>query len=176
LITRVLLSSALLASVLAAAACGSSGGAATSTSSASPSSAAPVAATTSRPATATSSGTAPATGTAAAAAVLVVAQNPTLGAILTDPSGRTLYVFKNDAAGTSNCNGNCATTWPPLAAPSTALTAGPGATGALAALTRGDGNRQVSYKGAPLYRYSGDSAPGDTKGQGIGGVWSAATP
>lgn len=171
---RALVTSALLASVLAAAACGSSSGG-SSTSSASPSSAAPVAATTTRPATTTATSAAAASGTAAAPAV-AVAQNPTLGAILTDSSGRTLYVFKNDAPGTSNCNGNCATTWPPLAAPSTTLTSGPGATGALAAITRGDGNRQVTYKGAPLYRYSNDSAPGDTKGQGIGGVWSAATP
>src|SRR5947209_3731840 len=134
---RALMTSALFASLLAAAACGGSNGS-SSTSSASPSSAAPVA-TTTRPATSTTTATAAAapSGTAAAAPVVIVAQNPTLGAILTDSSGRTLYVFKNDTPGTSNCNGSCATTWPPFAAPSTALTAGPGATGALTAITRG---------------------------------------
>jgi predicted lipoprotein with Yx(FWY)xxD motif len=88
-----------------------------------------------------------------------------------------VYVFKNDAPGTSNCNGNCATTWPPLQATAAAAPGGgSGVTGSIAVITRSDGVRQLTYKGAPLYRFSGDSAAGDTKGQGIGGVWSAATP
>ena len=125
---------------------------------------------------ATTSAAVSAAATTAGATAVQVAQNAALGPILTDPSGRTLYVFKNDTQGTSNCNGGCATTWLPLQPPTGALIAGAGATGALAAITRGDGNRQVTYKGAPVYRYSLDSAAGDTKGQGIGGLWSAATP
>jgi predicted lipoprotein with Yx(FWY)xxD motif len=125
---------------------------------------------------ATASGAASVVATTAGAPTVMVAQNSALGPLLTDPSGRTLYIFKNDAPGTSNCNGSCATTWLPLQPPSGALSAGAGATGALAAITRGDGNRQVTYKGIPVYRYSLDTAAGDTKGQGIGGVWSAATP
>jgi predicted lipoprotein with Yx(FWY)xxD motif len=165
---------ALLTLVFAAAACGSSSGGSSSSASPSTSSQATTAAqaTTARTATAAAS----ATGTATSAAVLMVTQNATLGPILTDATGRTLYVFKSDTAGTSNCTGSCATTWLPLQAPAGALTAGPGATGALAAITRADGVRQVTYKGAPLYRFSGDSATGDTKGQGIAGLWSAATP
>jgi predicted lipoprotein with Yx(FWY)xxD motif len=49
-------------------------------------------------------------------------------------------------------------------------------TGELAVITRSDGVKQVTYKGSPLYRYAADTAPGDAKGQGVGGVWFAATP
>jgi predicted lipoprotein with Yx(FWY)xxD motif len=46
--------------------------------------------------------------------VVRVATHPTLGEILVGPTGMTLYTFRNDADGTSNCNGNCAANWPPL--------------------------------------------------------------
>jgi predicted lipoprotein with Yx(FWY)xxD motif len=37
-----------------------------------------------------------------------------LGSVLTDTKGMTLYYFDQDVAGKSNCNGKCATAWPPL--------------------------------------------------------------
>lgn len=85
--------------------------------------------------------------------------------------GRTLYVFTNDTANTSNCEGGCASTWPPLYAD-------PGATsrGEFNVMTRSDGTTQWALRGNPLYFYTGDSAPGETNGEGIGGVWFAATP
>jgi predicted lipoprotein with Yx(FWY)xxD motif len=88
----------------------------------------------------------------------------------------TLYTFKNDTPGASTCAGSCAATWPPFQPPAGGLTAPSGVTGALALITRADGTQQVTYKGAPLYHYSRDAAKGDTNGQGIGGVWFAATP
>lgn len=96
---------------------------------------------------------------------------------LSDPSqrlqydGRTLYVFANDAVNTSNCEGNCAANWPPLYADPGATDGGP-----FNVITRSDGTSQWALRGSPLYFFSGDAAPGDTNGDGLGGVWSAARP
>jgi predicted lipoprotein with Yx(FWY)xxD motif len=90
-------------------------------------------------------------------------------------SGMTLYVFASDVAnnGKSACSGGCATTWPPLTvAKGTTPTAGNGAGGTLATITRDDGTIQVTYNGLPLHHYSGDTAPGDTNGNYPG--WSPA--
>ncbi len=76
----------------------------------------------------------------------------------------------------SACTGGCATTWPPLTVTSAgSVTGGTGVTGRIGTMTRADGTLQVTYNGAPLYFYSGDAAAGDAHGQGIGGVWFAAT-
>jgi predicted lipoprotein with Yx(FWY)xxD motif len=97
--------------------------------------------------------------------------------ILTDDSGKTLYVFSDDvpASGTSQCTGPCATTWPPLSYPYGAGFQIPGL-GIFGLFLRPEGDRQVMYRGRPLYRYSGDTSPGDTKGDGIDGKWSVAVP
>lgn len=87
--------------------------------------------------------------------------------LLTDASGRTLYTFDKDGGGKSACNGGCASVWPPLVARPADLK------GDLSVINRDDGSRQLSYKGKPLYLYSGDSKPGDTHGDGQGGVWHA---
>ncbi|MFK8014641.1 MAG: di-heme oxidoredictase family protein [Gammaproteobacteria bacterium] len=79
-----------------------------------------------------------------------------------------LYVFDGDlGADGSNCNGGCATNWPPL------LVTDGMATGAsrLSIITRDDGTKQAAYEGRPLYFFAGDSVAGDTNGQGQGGVW-----
>jgi predicted lipoprotein with Yx(FWY)xxD motif len=90
---------------------------------------------------------------------------------------RTVYVFDADLAapGTSTCNSTngCSAIWPPVAPPSTALSAGFGA------ITRSDGTKQLTFQGRPLYLYAGDSAPGQTNGDGInafGGLWHVARP
>jgi predicted lipoprotein with Yx(FWY)xxD motif len=93
-----------------------------------------------------------------------------------DAGGRTLYLFQQDTGTTSTCSGDCATTWPALTTDG-APTAGDGAQASLLGTTaRDDGTTQVTYAGHPLYLFSGDAAPGDTNGQGIGGVWFASTP
>ena len=99
----------------------------------------------------------------------------TLGQVLVDAAGFTLYVFKNDTPGESNCKGTCETAWPPVTVTDTP-TAGAGANAPLGLTTRDDGGKQVTYDGKPLYRFVGDAAPGGTKGEGVGGVWSAARP
>lgn len=88
--------------------------------------------------------------------------------LVTD-NGMTLYVFDQDLSTTSNCNGKCAENWPPLYA------SDPGEThGELAVIQRQDKTWQYTWRGMPLYHWSKDQKPGDTKGDGIGGVWHIA--
>ena len=88
------------------------------------------------------------------------------GHILTTPEGRTVYTFDQDAAGASSCYGDCAEEWPPVNAAADAQPFGH-----LSVVTRTDGARQWAYDGKPLYLYHDDDAPGDTEGDGEGGVW-----
>jgi predicted lipoprotein with Yx(FWY)xxD motif len=115
-------------------------------------------------------------------AVVAASQNASLGSILVDSNGMTLYVFTKDTAGTSSgaavsaCTASCATLWPPLLT-NGAPSAGTGATASmLGTLTRPDSSVQVTYNGWPLYNYSLDKAAGDTNGQAFKGVWFALTP
>src|SRR3954454_11974394 len=102
-----------------------------------------------------------------------------LGNILVNSQGRTLYLFKRDSGTMSECNGACAVNWPPLRA-SGKPTIGSGAKASLISTsTRSDGVRQVTYNGHPLYLFKGDSKPGDTNGEGLnafGGSWFAVSP
>jgi predicted lipoprotein with Yx(FWY)xxD motif len=118
------------------------------------------------------------TWAAAAAAVastapnVMVAQNTKLGNILTDNQGMTLYVFKKDKAGESACTGPCVKNWPPLTvAEGMQPVVASAIPGTLSQIERKDDTYQVTYNGMPLYRYAGDSKPGDTNGQGLGGLW-----
>jgi predicted lipoprotein with Yx(FWY)xxD motif len=145
----------LAAVALVTAACGSTstGGSSSSGGSASPAASA----------TANSSGTALRTTTIGGATVL------------TNAKGFTLYWFVPDTSTKSNCNGGCASFWPPVKGPATA---GSGVTGKLATIKRDDGSTQASYDGHPLYTYVADTAPGQAKGNGInvsGGLWHEMT-
>src|SRR3954471_9213314 len=114
---------------------------------------------------------------AAGNAVNMVA-NPTLGNILTDSDGRTLYRFTKDTVNASSaCYGGCATAWPPLLIDDGTPVAGEGVNGSLlGVLTRTDGTHQVMYNGMPLYYYSKDTNAGDTNGQLVGNVWFIVHP
>jgi predicted lipoprotein with Yx(FWY)xxD motif len=105
-----------------------------------------------------------------AATTVTVSTNAALGRILTDAAGRTLYHYTKDTSGVSTCTGGCATVWPPFRA-SPPLTLPAGVSGTLTLITRPDGSKQVAYNGEALYYYAADSGPGDTMGQGIGGLW-----
>lgn len=92
------------------------------------------------------------------------------GQTLVNAAGLTLYTYDRDAPGQSNCNGNCATNWPPLAADADAS-----AEGDWSIVTRADGSRQWAYRGRPLYLWQGDHQPGDTTGDGLAnGAWHVA--
>ena len=106
----------------------------------------------------------------------IAVASSSLGDIVVDGQGRTLYLFMRDTGGTSSCTGGCATTWPPHVVTGTPQ-AGEGVNASLLATTsRDDGSTQVTYNGHPLYRFANDTAPGDTKGQGIGGNWFVVSP
>lgn len=98
-----------------------------------------------------------------------------LGEILTDGNGMTLYVFLQDSANRSNCAGTCAATWPPLLVTDT-ITIPAGLPGNMGAILRSDNTTQVTYNSMPLYRYSADRAPGDANGQGFNAKWYVVTP
>ena len=112
-------------------------------------------------------------------ATIAMTKNPQLGPILTDSTGNTVYAFAKDSKGMSNCNGACASVWPPVTT-SGKPTAGSGALASkLGTTKRSDGSTQVTYGGRPLYTYTADSSPGDVTGNGIntyGGLWYAVQP
>lgn len=127
---------------------------------------------TAAPAAATPTTAAPA---GAASVTLASTADATVGAYLTGLNGMTLYILTKDMPDTSSCTATCATNWPPLTAASGAAVTGPtGATAAFALIARADGTTQVTYNHWPLYYFAGDSAAGDTKGQGKNGTWFVA--
>ena len=112
-------------------------------------------------------------------AAVVDVRASALGRTLVDGQGRTLSLFDADGVGWSECNGGCATAWPPYLGGGTPQ-AGTGVTGSLlGTTTRGDGGTQVTYSGHPLYYYVGDAEPGDDAGQGLdqfGAKWYVLGP
>lgn len=90
-----------------------------------------------------------------------------LGTVLTNPDGRTLYIFTVDEGTTSNCYDECEQAWPVVEAGLS--------TGELdvevGSTTRDDGTEQLTINGRPVYLFSGDSGEGDTNGQGVNDVW-----
>jgi predicted lipoprotein with Yx(FWY)xxD motif len=103
--------------------------------------------------------------------------NSKLGTIVVDGSGRTLYRFDKDSASppTSNCTGACAQLWPPVLVGTQISLSGVDRS-LLGTIRRSDGSVQLTLHGWPLYRYAGDSAPGQINGEGLDGTWFAVRP
>ena len=98
-------------------------------------------------------------------------------ALAAGSNGRTLYTYDSDTAGSGQtaCNAGCVNEWPPLIVPhGTMASVGPGVTGRLGTIVRGDGTTQVTYNGLALYFYAGDSGPDQTHGAYPG--WSLTKP
>ena len=123
---------------------------------------------------------APMTPAAPVSLQLGAGSTPALGPILTGPGGMTLYTLSSDPVNGSLCTGGCLTNWPPLLVAAGGTVSGPSGT----SLTFGtlirhdDGTTQVALKGHALYTFAGDSAPGQTNGEGIvafGGTWHVAS-
>jgi predicted lipoprotein with Yx(FWY)xxD motif len=108
--------------------------------------------------------------------VVTEVQNPALGkTILVNTKGRTLYSLSVEKHGKFICTGPCLSAWHPLVVPAGVRPTGPVQLGTI---TRPDNTAtQVTYKGRPLYRFSGDTKKGDANGEGIKdvGTWHAAT-
>lgn len=138
------------------------------------------ASTSTKAAAATSASTAAPGGTSTASAATTtvkIGQVTSIGSVLTDPSGKTLYTYKDDVpnSGQSSVPAAIAPNWPPLLVTGT-LVPPSGLTGQLGTFSRPDGSTQVMYKGMPLYTFVGDIASGQAKGQGLLNLWYAATP
>ncbi|MBY8338512.1 hypothetical protein LXH13_04840 [Streptomyces spinosirectus] len=147
-ISRITVAGFALASALALAGCGSGSGSSNSGSGSQAGSPAPAVMDTS---------------------TIKVTSSP-LGNILTDGSGRTLYLFTEDGKNTNsmNCDAACIRLWPHMEGKPHA---GKGAQASLIGATKGGGKAQVTYAGHPLYYYANDRASGDVKGQGIDKIW-----
>lgn len=105
-----------------------------------------------------------------AAKVTIGLGDSSRGKVLTDASGRTLYLYEPDGTGAPTCTGSCAGAWPPVFTTSGAA-AGTGVTAKVATVKDADGKDQVTVNGRPVYLFAGDTKPGDSNGQGQGGVW-----
>jgi predicted lipoprotein with Yx(FWY)xxD motif len=97
--------------------------------------------------------------------------------VLTDSAGFVLYWFALDTPTASNCNGSCATYWPPvIGTPS--LASGVSLTGKLGTIKRSNGQLQATYLGHPLYTFKSDTSAGEDSGNALnasGGLWWAMT-
>ncbi len=122
---------------------------------------------------------APETLAAPEGTVLTANSTAQLGTVVIDGLGWTLYRFDDDTTRppTSNCAGDCATTWPPvLAEPGTPLSVEGVDQSAIGTVTRADGGVQLTIGGWPVYRFAADPAPGATDGHGVGDKWFAVNP
>jgi predicted lipoprotein with Yx(FWY)xxD motif len=104
-----------------------------------------------------------------------IMDNSSAGRYLADPEGRTLYVFARDTpgSGTSACSGVCQSLWTPFRA-QTVFAPSDIPASDFSTITGEGGELQTTYKGWPLYHYTGDTKAGELNGQDYLGLWSAA--
>ncbi|HZQ15958.1 MAG TPA: hypothetical protein VFA82_04205 [Gaiellaceae bacterium] len=115
----------------------------------------------------------------AARPATVATAGTSLGRIVVDGRGRSLYLFEKDAKGRSACSGLCASYWPPLLTSGTPAAVRGAKASLLGSIRRADGSRQVTYAGHPVYYFAGDSGRGQTNGEGLkdfGAGWYVLTP
>jgi predicted lipoprotein with Yx(FWY)xxD motif len=117
---------------------------------------------------------------AASHGVTVKTAHSSLGTHLVDSKGITLYLFQKDKhSSKSHCYGNCAKDWPPLLTNGAPKAAGKAKGRLLGTTQRRNGDMQVTYKGHPLYHFSGDRKAGQTHGEGLtafGAEWDVVSP
>ncbi|WP_406492942.1 hypothetical protein OG936_05690 [Streptomyces sp. NBC_00846] len=106
---------------------------------------------------------------------VMVSDTDTMGRVFTDPHGRTLYHNDVERNGTFICVGLCTDTRKPLLhEPGAELRLPPGIAGTLGTVRRPDGGDQVTYNGSPLYWFTGDQQPADTRGVTL--LWHVINP
>jgi len=121
----------------------------------------------------------PATHAAPASSTVVSTAKTSLGRVLVNSRGHTLYLFGKDRNGKSACSGQCATFWPPLIANGKPRVAGGAKASLIGTIKRSDGRRQVTYNHHPLYTFVKDTKKAQTHGEGLsafGGKWYAVSP
>jgi predicted lipoprotein with Yx(FWY)xxD motif len=109
----------------------------------------------------------------------VMGASTSLGKIITDGQGRTLYLFSKDTGMSSTCSGACASNWPPFTAGSKPAVGGGVPASAIRLVKRSDGTKQVTLDGHPLYFFAGDQSAGQINGQGVnefGAKWWTVAP
>ncbi|MFJ7271046.1 SCO0930 family lipoprotein [Streptomyces sp. NPDC099050] len=116
----------------------------------------------------------PAEGAGKESAPLSAVDDAKLGKLMVDARGRTLYRFGKDSAWPMKfgCLDSCLNTWKP-AAPVEREKAVGIAAGLVGSVERPDGTRQLTIDCWPVYLYTGDTAPGQTNGHGLQGLWFA---
>ncbi|WP_372405763.1 hypothetical protein [Streptomyces luteireticuli] len=110
---------------------------------------------------------------------LSASQAGALNPVVVNGAGFTLYRFDKDSANPSKstCNGECASTWPPVVvAPGGKIFLDGVDRSKVGTVNRDDGTLQVTVGGRPVYRFGKDTKPGETKGQGVGGTWFGVAP
>jgi predicted lipoprotein with Yx(FWY)xxD motif len=120
-----------------------------------------------------------AAGGSGSGATVITTATSSAGTVLTDGSGRAVYLWVKDTRDTSACSGACAGAWPPVLTTGTATASGGASASDLGTITRSDGAKQVTYDGHPLYYYAGDSGSGMASGQGsdsFGAKWWLVSP
>jgi predicted lipoprotein with Yx(FWY)xxD motif len=125
-----------------------------------------------------SSSSSSAAGASSASGTVVAATTGSTGAFLT-VSGKSVYLWAKDSKDKSACSGACAGAWPPVTASGTVTASGSVKASDLGTITRSNGTKQVTYNGHPLYYFVGDSAAGQTNGQGsdgFGAKWWLVSP
>jgi predicted lipoprotein with Yx(FWY)xxD motif len=152
--------------LLLVAACSATG------SSATPAAATPTSAGSSSAAASASESAAASAGTSVAE---IDAEDSSLGKILVDDQGMTIYFFTPDQQGKSTCTGDCLANWPAVPA-GTTPEAGGNVTAKLGTFTRDDGTSQLTVNGFPAYYFAGDTKAGDTNGQGLFDKWFVFDP
>ena len=108
-----------------------------------------------------------------ASTVTISTRSTSIGTVLTNAQGHTLYWFAIDTPAKSNCNGTCASYWPPVMGHAVAAS-GASLSMGFGTITRSDGSVQATYDGHPLYSYIGDNSPGQANGNNLdlnGGLW-----
>jgi predicted lipoprotein with Yx(FWY)xxD motif len=114
----------------------------------------------------------------AAAGAKISLRRTSLGMILVNARGRTLYAFTRDARNKDRCvtTAGCRSTWPVMSSAARPRAGRGLASSKLATITLPDRSHQVTYAGRPLYTYTGDEHAGDTGYVGVsqfGGAWLA---
>ncbi|GAA4163092.1 hypothetical protein GCM10022286_23010 [Gryllotalpicola daejeonensis] len=115
-------------------------------------------------------------GSSASSGDTLTTASSSLGKIVVDGKGMTVYFYGKDTKGekSSACTGVCLALWPAVTASGTPKVTG--VTGKVGTIAGPNGTKQVTIDGLPIYTFSGDSAAGEVTGQLYENEWWAVAP